>query len=198
MPPHRVYADFLPAEEHAGMLDWTLASEARFAASQLRNRAVNREVRRSRSLRDLGPSGEVLEGRLKTGMATFIEDLRVSPFVLGRIELELIAHGEGGCFTRHIDTFTGQKLPGQARVLSCVYYFHREPKAFEAGALRIHAFGAEEDGGDFVDIEPRQNTLLVFPSWAPHEVRPVSCPSGDFADSRFSVNCWLHRVEVDA
>ncbi|HEY1753339.1 MAG TPA: 2OG-Fe(II) oxygenase [Caulobacteraceae bacterium] len=192
MPPHRVYADFLTAGEHAALLDWTLASEARFIASRLRDRVVNPEVRRSLSLRELGRSGEALTGRLAAEAETFVRDLRVSPFALGRIELELIAHGDGDRFARHIDTFTGQQLPGRARVLSCVYYFHREPKGFADGALRIHAFG-DADAGGFVDIEPRQNTLLVFPAWAPHEVRPVSCPSGAFADARFSVNCWLHR-----
>jgi len=90
----------------------------------------------------------------------------------------------------------GTILAGGGRVLSCVYYFHREPKAFEGGALRIHAFGSEEDA-EFVDIEPRQNSLLVFPAWAPHEVRTVSCPSDAFADARFSVNCWLHRARPE-
>jgi SM-20-related protein len=33
----------------------------------------------------------------------------------------------------------------------------------------------------------------VFPSWVLHEVRPVSCPSKRFVDSRFAINCWLWR-----
>jgi Rps23 Pro-64 3,4-dihydroxylase Tpa1-like proline 4-hydroxylase len=74
-------------------------------------------------------------------------------------------------------------------VLSGVYYFHRRPRAFTGGELRLYAIG---DPDRFVDIEPTHNTLLVFPSWAPHEVRPVSCPTGQFMDSRFAINCWLH------
>jgi Rps23 Pro-64 3,4-dihydroxylase Tpa1-like proline 4-hydroxylase len=64
--------------------------------------------------------------------------------------------------------------------------------AFSGGELRIHRLGAKP--GDFGhDIEPRQGRLVVFPSWWPHEVLKVRCPSGNFADSRFSVNCWIHR-----
>jgi Rps23 Pro-64 3,4-dihydroxylase Tpa1-like proline 4-hydroxylase len=79
-------------------------------------------------------------------------------------------------------------------VLSGVYYFHRRPKAFAGGELRLHAIG---DPDRFVDIEPVHNALLVFPAWAPHEVRPISCPSGAFVDARFAVNCWFYaRREV--
>jgi Rps23 Pro-64 3,4-dihydroxylase Tpa1-like proline 4-hydroxylase len=76
-------------------------------------------------------------------------------------------------------------------VLSGVYYFHRLPKPFSGGALRLHAIG---DESRFADIEPACDTLVVFPAWAPHEVLPVRCPSGAFMDSRFSINCWAYRA----
>jgi Rps23 Pro-64 3,4-dihydroxylase Tpa1-like proline 4-hydroxylase len=44
-----------------------------------------------------------------------------------------------------------------------------------------------------VTIAPEQNTLLVFPSSLGHEVTPVTQATGNFADFRFVVNCWLHR-----
>jgi Rps23 Pro-64 3,4-dihydroxylase Tpa1-like proline 4-hydroxylase len=65
-------------------------------------------------------------------------------------------------------------------------YFHAEPKAFTGGALRLYAIGRKEDE-DFVDIEAVRNSLLVFPSWAPHEVTPVSCPSKRFSSTRDSL-----------
>jgi SM-20-related protein len=40
-----------------------------------------------------------------------------------------------------------------------------------------------------LDLAPENDSLVIFPSWAPHEVMPVVFPSGGFADSRFSVNC---------
>jgi SM-20-related protein len=197
MPPHRVYADFLAPDENAALLAWALANQDRFEPSQVKGKRVAPDVRRSLSLRDLGPTADVLRTRLKALAPAMVKDLRTTPFELRKVELELIAHRHEDKFGRHIDTFTGADVgAGGGRVLSCVYYFHREPKAFEGGALRLHAFGPEEDA-EFVDIEPRQNTLLAFPAWAPHEVRAVSCPSDAFADARFSVNCWLHRARPE-
>jgi Rps23 Pro-64 3,4-dihydroxylase Tpa1-like proline 4-hydroxylase len=49
----------------------------------------------------------------------------------------------------------------------------------------------------FADIEPGQNRLVAFPSWAPHEVMPISCPSRRFIDSRFAVNCWAWAGPAD-
>jgi Rps23 Pro-64 3,4-dihydroxylase Tpa1-like proline 4-hydroxylase len=104
------------------------------------------------------------------------------------VELELVAHGDGAFYRRHIDTQTATER-SHIRVLSGVYYFHRQPKRFTGGALRLYAIG---DPQRFTDIEPTHNTLVVFPAWAPHEVQPVRCPSGQFMDSRFAINCWLH------
>ena len=46
---------------------------------------------------------------------------------------------------------------------------------------------------DCVAIEPIDNSLLVFPSWAQHGVEQVNCPSGEFDDYRYAVNCWYCR-----
>jgi hypothetical protein len=35
----------------------------------------------------------------------------------------------------------------------------------------------DESVVDFIDIQPEQNALLAFPSWAAHEVLPITCPS---------------------
>ena len=45
-----------------------------------------------------------------------------------------------------------------------------------------------------IDLEPLRNSLVAFPSWVPHEVRPIGVPSGDFGDYRFALNCWYCRA----
>ena len=117
----------------------------------------------------------------------------MTPFEPYKVELELVTNNEGAFFKPHIDTFMANARKASDRVLSVVYYFYAEPKAFSGGALRLYAFGTQEDDGKFADVEPEQNTLVAFPSWALHEVLPVSCPSRRFSDSRFNVNCWVHR-----
>jgi Rps23 Pro-64 3,4-dihydroxylase Tpa1-like proline 4-hydroxylase len=57
----------------------------------------------------------------------------------------------------------------------------------------VYSLAGGKVSGAFVDIEPANDTLVFFPSWYPHEVLPVSCPSGRFEDSRFAINCWVHR-----
>ncbi len=39
--------------------------------------------------------------------------------------------------------------------------------------------------------EPDHNSALFFARDLLHEVLPVTCESGAFADSRFAVNVWI-------
>jgi Rps23 Pro-64 3,4-dihydroxylase Tpa1-like proline 4-hydroxylase len=85
----------------------------------------------------------------------------------------------------------------RSRAVTFVYYFYREPKPFQGGELQL--WGTRYDGdspiaeGDPETISPAQNQVIFFPSDYLHEVRPVNSASGEFADSRFTVNGWLHR-----
>jgi Rps23 Pro-64 3,4-dihydroxylase Tpa1-like proline 4-hydroxylase len=47
--------------------------------------------------------------------------------------------------------------------------------------------------GDYRAVVPEQNQIVFFRSELLHEITPVVCPSQAFADSRFTVNGWLHR-----
>lgn len=94
-------------------------------------------------------------------------------------------------YNKNIDTFTARPDAQSERALTGVHYFHRTPKGFDGGELRLHALAPAADGTRaFVDIAPACDMFILFPSWVPHEVRRVSCPSGAFADSRFALNCW--------
>ena len=58
-------------------------------------------------------------------------------------------------------------------------------------ALRLHVLSKPDEKRKFVDIDPVHDSLVFFPSWLPHEVLPVSCPSRRFMDSRFAIHCWF-------
>ena len=189
MPPYCVYQGFLEADAHDGLLAWAIANEAKFEPTTLGGEErVDASLRVSLGVRDFELMKAILHQRVLDFVPTLIRDLRVTPFEPSEVTLELVAHNDGAFYTRHTDLDLGGERSTSYRLLSAVYYFHAEPKAFSGGALRLEQFGA-----DFVDVQPEQNTLLVFPSWAPHEVLPVSCPSRRFSDSRFAVNCWVHR-----
>ncbi len=127
-----------------------------------------------------------------------IDALGLAPFALAGLSMEMAAHGDSDFYRRHIDTFTGSDRAGRDRALTGVYYFHATPKGFSGGELRLHSIRPAEQGGTFADIEPVHDRLLLFPAWAPHEVRPVSLPDGAFAQSRFAINCWYNREAAAA
>jgi Rps23 Pro-64 3,4-dihydroxylase Tpa1-like proline 4-hydroxylase len=58
----------------------------------------------------------------------------------------------------------------------------------------LYRFGDLSGEAGCLTVEPNQNTLVAFPSWARHEVRRVDCSSRTFADYRFAVNIWLCRT----
>lgn len=194
MPPHVVQRGFLDLDTAASLLEFTIAHEPDFAPTRTgygKNSGTRPDLRISTGTRELGPFKPILKDGLRALLPGFVEKLQVTPIDNPKIELELVAHNDGAFFKRHIDTQTASNMD-HIRVLSAVYYFHGAPKGFTGGALRLYAIG-DPKCDTFVDIDPEHNTLLVFPAWAPHEVMPIGCPSKRFADSRFAVNCWVHR-----
>jgi hypothetical protein len=189
--PFRIHRDFLARGQPAAMLAWALDNRARFRPAMLKSGLVDLQVRHALCLRDLGPLGPILSGCVTGLVPQLVRDLPLTPFTVGALEMELVAYNDGAHFAVHTDTYTGERGRRGDRVLSGVYYFHREPKMFSGGALRLHKLG--ESSGSFPDIAPEQNSFVAFHSWWPHEVLPVACPSRDFADSRFAVNVWVYR-----
>jgi len=191
--PYRVVNDFLDEDSVDGLLRLTLSREAQFRKTTIGTGDAARlapDVRMSLCLRPLEDLQPLFVPRLRELASRVAGDMGLSVVDELLIELELVAHGDGAFYKRHIDTQTGGDATSR-RVLSGVYYFNHQPKGFSGGALRLYAVGADKR---FFDIEPAHNSFVVFPSWAPHEVMPVSCPSGEFIHSRFAVNCWMRRT----
>ena len=209
LPPHVQLADFLPAELHRALIDWVLANEAKFRAATVANRLdknsrIDPAVRIAQTMRDLGPARAAIEAKLLEALPALMAATGIKGPEPRSLELELAAHGDGAHYDAHLDIPVGQgrrsigARRGEDRVLSAVYYFYNEPKGFSGGALRLYRFNAkpaEDPAADsYVDVQPLNNSLVSFPSWATHEVRRVSCPSGAFRDYRFALNCWYCRT----
>lgn len=137
---------------------------------------------------------ELFKARLAGLLPSIVAALGLSPFVPTAYEMELTAHNDGAFFGKHIDTFTGRvDLPVQ-RMVTAVYYFFAQPRRFSGGALRLFPLLDASETSRFVDVEPVNDGLICFPSFAPHAVQPIACPSGAFADSRFAINNWICRA----
>ena len=207
MPPSTSRENFFDQATHDSLLRWTLANQARFFPATVyrpQGLTVDPTARDNLILPDLGPVQDAVRRRLLAALPELASDLGCSfpPNVM--LELELSAYGDGAFYRAHTDTDIptqrkdSVKAEKDPRMLSAVYYFHRQPKAFEGGALRLHRWGEADlsDPADFRDLEPADNRLVAFLSWSRHEVRPVFSPSGQFADYRFALNCW-YRTNLD-
>lgn len=191
---------FLAPQELRLILEWALASRAQFRPAKVIGGIVDPAKRVAMTLRELGPMDAVLRRALRAALPWVFANTGTQPFEPKSIELEVAAHGHGAHFSAHRDipvgsgrlTLGGEGSGTQDRVLSSVLYFYKEPKGFSGGELRLHRFGSDGLPDDYVDLQPLQNSLVVFPSWATHEVRPITS-SGSFDDSRFAVNCWFCR-----
>lgn len=196
--------DFLGEELRDALLEYSLANEERFEPTTI-GIGVGRQdptYRVSSRLKDLGPLERIIGDRVSALFPKLVEELGITPFHPSGLEMEIVAHGDGAFYKRHIDLFSGSSRAsaGEDRLLTLVYYFYREPKAFSGGALRLYplagAAGADKETG--IDVQIEQDTAVAFSSWLPHEVLNVRCPSGKFADFRFAVNCWVLKARKAA
>ncbi|MFZ2403635.1 MAG: 2OG-Fe(II) oxygenase [Methylobacter sp.] len=195
IPPYRIIPNFLGNDLIDHLLEHARARELDFVSTRVgKEQRIDPKIRVSQVLRDFGSLREELDERFRAVMSDAITDLRITPFGLAKCEIEMVAHNNGAFYKQHIDTRTGHLDEKTQRVLTGVLYFHSVPKGFSGGQLRLHAFSSPEEREHFVDIEPERDNFVLFPSWAPHEVLPISCPSVEFAQSRFAINCWYRRA----
>jgi Rps23 Pro-64 3,4-dihydroxylase Tpa1-like proline 4-hydroxylase len=197
-PSHGVVHNWLGSEAVARLLRFVQLNEHRFEDTKITHQqgegTVDPTRRVSRKLLNIDEPKKELCPKLEDLLPVIFDKLGYKPFIPSRIEMELVAHGDGAFFARHNDTFTGPDQKGRgSRAISAVYYFHALPKAFSGGILRLHSLAASGRQGSFADIAPDRDTLVYFSSFFPHEVLPVKCTSGRFLDSRFAINFWLYQ-----
>ena len=192
-----VIDDFLGSDSAGRLLGQIVASAERFTPTQVRHGGDGEiDPAYRSSLRLPGRVGVDLDGFKAAIVARFAEFCSATgtpPFEIYHAECSVVAHGDGDFYRTHVDTRTSDPATRgrHVRLLSCVYYLGREPPAFSGGELVLLQLGSAERAAA---IAPQHDRLAVFPSFIPHEVRPIACPSRAFQDSRFSINCWLHRA----
>lgn len=194
-----VLDEFLTPAEMNALMRYTLEQEPQFQVSEVLSPgvtggAIDYEQRRSRVLMDLGGHEKVITDRLLICLPRVLEQWGRVPFPISRFESQITASNHGDFFRCHSDDGTPEVA---SREVTFVYFFHREPKQFSGGELRIYDSAPERHGARAISsyrtIVPEQNQLVLFASGLSHEITPVACPSGKFADSRFTVNGWLHK-----
>jgi SM-20-related protein len=190
--PYLIIDDFLDNAAFDQVLNFALSQEAVYAAATVTD--TTSDYRKAKVLFDVAPVQPLFVPRIQAMTAAAFAQLTMLPVAVKTIECQLTAHGEGDYFKRHNDNGSPETA---GRTLSYVYYFNRAPRGFSGGHLRMYetvvADGYYTAGTASQDIEPRCNSMILFPSYCHHEVTPVKCPSGEFGDRRFTVNGWVVR-----
>ena len=194
-----VLDEFLAPQELEELMRFTLEHEADFSASEVVSPSadggvVNYEHRRSRVLLDLAQYQDLMLERIKAVLPQVLGKFGMEEFSIAGVEAQVTASNDGDFFHFHSDNGSDRVA---SRHLTFVYFFHREPRQFEGGELRIHdahlQHGAYVSAGSYQTIIPQQNQIVFFPCELLHEITPVNCASQHFADSRFTLNGWLRR-----
>lgn len=192
-----VLRGFMGSEFAARLLNFAVASEATFISTRVGNDDGRLDEQSRRSLRHALLKDDVgtLERAVGDALPRILSELGIRPFSVASYEVELVSHGDGGFYGRHIDTFTGgDRSRSGDRLVSCVYYLHSLPKRFAGGELRLYPLPTRAaPAPEPIDITPEHDTLIAFSSWLPHEVKTTACPTQQFEDYRFSINCWVHQ-----
>lgn len=184
--------NFFTLEENKEALKIALKQSGKFVASKTTTQASN--YRKSSILyATLFPDFyEFLRKKLIATLPSVLTQLNLSPFTVSQVEMQLTAHNDGCFYKIHNDSGSPET---NTRIISYVYYFYKEPKNFSGGNLRLYATewqnGYALNEGEFIDIEPHNNSIVFFDSRCKHEVMPVSCPSRRFEDGRFTLNGWF-------
>lgn len=194
-----VLDEFLVPQELEELIRFTLEREAAFSVSEVVSPSadggiVNYEHRRSRVLMDLAHHQNVIVARIKAVLPQVLGALGMTEFAISDVEAQITASNHGDFFHFHSDNGSDRLA---SRRLTFVYFFHREPRQFEGGELQIHDAGLKDgtyvSQGSYQTIAPQQNQMVFFPCELLHEITSVNCASRRFADSRFTLNGWLHR-----
>lgn len=197
--PYVMIEDFLTPAENQQVLEYALENESNFEGSTVLTedgRNKDPEHRRSRVLFAIQSSkwNELFSQRLKLHLTHIAPTLGLDAHRLVPKELQLTASNDGDFFKAHADSSDTNEDVAK-RVLTFVYYFHKSTQSYSGGNLLFHRSYADslqsQQSVPPIAVPPRNNCLVAFSSDTMHEVDIVRCPSGDFSDSRFTINGWL-------
>ncbi|MGK7890784.1 MAG: 2OG-Fe(II) oxygenase [Leptolyngbyaceae cyanobacterium] len=184
--------NFLDAETYHRLVDFTLSQQDAFVGSSTSTGDVS--YRQSSVLHHFPAFSNLMQREIHGAFADVIAALKLTPFNITQVEAQLTAHNDGNYYKVHNDNGSEDTA---TRVLTYVYYFYQEPKAFAGGALRIYDSRIQNNyyvqAESSQDVTPINNSIVFFPSHYMHEVLPIQCPSRQFDHSRFTINGWVRQ-----
>jgi SM-20-related protein len=137
---------------------------------------------------DLGTMSEAVTNALQVCL-----DNSLSAFNLGEdhgLDLDCRMFAVGDAQVLPIETKPGD-------VVSLVYHFYNQPRAFTGGGVRLFdgrlENGMARSSDTFRDLEIKENAVVMFPSNTVSAALPVRCPTLAFSDGLFAIRGTLRR-----
>jgi hypothetical protein len=179
--PFILVPDALSSECHRALIEHALSQENSVASLQ---NAVQRGPREL----ELGSLEDTLARAIDVPLGKSRAALGVSDPIKTRIHCCLLAVGDGGAVTLDMNA---------DNLLCFAYHFHRQPKNFTGGGIRlfdgVFELEARRATSSFRDVDIADNTLLIFPGQVVNAGLPVRCEAHAFADQLFVVCGALRR-----
>lgn len=187
--------DFLDQDFHQSLLPYAISVQNEFVPATVGEGIYNPNHRVSLDL----PGKRDVKDRFRTQVEEILPDvvrrLNVPKFQVEQIEVKLRVYQDGHFFKAHMDS-PQDRRDSASRIVSFVYFFHKEPRPFSGGDLLLFDSDVESNRyttSRLTRVIPENNCLIFFPSAYWHCVIPLCCPSGAFDDSRFVINGHIHR-----
>jgi SM-20-related protein len=127
-----------------------------------------------------------LLGLIESCLPFVMRALGKNSFAVREVDMQVTAHNDNDFFKIHTDRGGGRT---RTRSITFVYYLHRTPRPFTGGELILYPPARKRGRA----LEPSNNSIVFFRSEQEHAVRRIRCPSGQFEDSRFTINGWICR-----
>ncbi len=200
--------DFLPRSFHETLLPFVLSVRDKLVPAMVVGGEQGEYKPQTRESLDLPGEWEVkkrIHQHVRAVLPDVLPRLHVPPFEISQLEVKVRAYLDGHFFRVHMDCPPKQQtdVPNRQtnvpnRQVSYVYFFHKLPRAYSGGELLLFDSDPDVDKSQyttarFTRVVPEDNSIVFFPSAYWHSVIPVSCPSKEYADSRFVINGHVSR-----
>jgi len=193
MIQYKLLENFLSKEENKSLIDLALNMEEWKQSTTFKSDKTH--WRQSKYLMLKKEQCSVLIDKVEKMFPDLHKEFYGKPLKLEDTEIQITRSHDGDFYKPHPDTALDGYLAN--RRITFVYYIHKLPKQFINGNIRIYdhvenpVVGRQYKFNDYIEFEPNNNALLLFPSHQWHEVLPVRCAL-DYTSSRFTINGWLH------
>ena len=183
---------FFTVQEQEKLIQYCLKNQQKFLSATTSTN--DDRYRQSQVLHSFPEFHNLIADKITDILPEVLAKLAIPNFESTQIEAQITAHNNGHFYKIHNDNGSPDTA---TRILTYVYYFYQEPKAFSGGELKIYDSKVENNhyvaAESFHSIEPINNSIIFFLSHYMHEVLPIKCPTGNFADSRFTINGWIRK-----